>query len=218
MSAPEAVSAPPRCPPYVVRTPRLLLRCPEPSDAPARKAAFDASGDHLADFFRPGTREHMSLDEHLLHVRRVRGGFDLDQDRGYAMYAPDGGPLLGEAFLLKRAGVGALEVGYWLARDATGHGYATEAAAALTQVAFVFDRVQRVDLYCDPDNEKSAAVARRLGFHLDGTLRDRQLAAHHPRSDLMAWSLLAPEFVTSANATLKVELLDALGRPVGRGV
>lgn len=58
--------------------------------------------------------------------------------------------------------VGEHELGWHLNPDSTGHGYATEAAAAMAAGAFAagHDRLL-IDMY--PDNEPSAAVARRLG-------------------------------------------------------
>jgi RimJ/RimL family protein N-acetyltransferase len=207
MSTPTAV--PPISPPYILRTPRLLVRCLEPGDAERRKDALDSSGEHLADLYPEGV---MPLEAHLAHVRRMRGNFDLDQDRAYGAFEPESGRMLGEVFLLKRAGIAALEIGYWLRRDAVGKGLATEMASALVKVAFEFDKVKRLDLMCSPENERSAAVARRLGFTFEGRLRDRQLAAHHPRGDLLCFTLLAAEYPRTPASQLALEAFDFLGR------
>lgn len=204
MSTPTAA-----CPPYVLRTPRLVVRCLEPGDAVRRKEALDSSGEHLADLYPEGV---MPLEAQVAHVRRMRGNFDLDQDRAYGTFEPESGRMLGEVFLLKRAGIGALEIGYWLRRDAVGQGIATEMSSALVKTAFEFDKVRRLDLMCSPENEKSAAVARRLGFTFEGRLRDRQLAAHHPRSDLLCFTLLAAEYPRTPASQLPVEVYDVLGR------
>lgn len=210
MSTPTAV--PPVSPPYVLRTPRLIVRCLEPGDAERRKDAMDSSGEHLADFHSAGA---LPLEAHVAHVRRMRGSFDLDQDRAYGTFDPESGRMLGEVFLLKRAGIAALEIGYWLRRDAVGKGIATEMSSALVKVAFEFDKVRRLDLMCSPENERSAAVARRLGFTLEGRLRDRQLAAHHTRGDLLCFTLLAVEYPHTPASQLKLEAFDFLGRRLG---
>ncbi|MBN1203793.1 MAG: GNAT family N-acetyltransferase [Myxococcaceae bacterium] len=209
MSTPDPASKPP---PYLLRTPRLLLRCMEPADAERRKDAVDSSGEHLDNLYPPTPEGRMSLDAHVARIRMARGSFDLDQDRCYGVFAPETGRLLGETFLLKRAGPGALEVGYWLRRDATGQGFATEMASAALKVAFTFDKVHRMDLYCDHDNERSAAVARRLGFTFEGRLRDRQLAPHHPRADLLCFTLLDSEYPQTPASQLPLEAFDFLGR------
>jgi hypothetical protein len=72
----------------------------------------------------------------------------------------------------------------------------------------------RVDLVCDPDNTASASVARRLGFTLEGRLRDRQLAPHHPRSDLFSFTLLSTEYPDSPAHAVPIEAFDMLGRRI----
>lgn len=209
-----ARTAPMLGPPYVIRTPRLLLRCLEPADAERRMEAMESSGEHLADFLPPVVEGQTPLEAHAARVRRSRGSLDLDEDRAWAVCDPATGRFLGETGLLKRAGLGALEVFYWLRRDATGRGLATEMASAVTRVAFELDRVHRVDLYCRPENVASAKVARRLGFSFEGRLRDRQLAPHHERCDLLYFTMLAGEFPASAAAKVAIEAFDFLGRPL----
>lgn len=212
MTTPAATAAP--NPPYSLRTARLLLRCPEPADAAPRKAAVDSSAEHLNDLFPIPPEGPYPLDWHAAQLRKRRSGFDLDQDRGYIAFDPASGRLLGEAFLLRRAGLQALEIGYWLRADAVGHGLATEMSAAVVKTAFELDAIRRLDLYCSPENERSAAMARRLGFTFEGRLRDRQLAAHHPRGDLLCFTLLASEYPQTRARQLAIEAFDFLGRPL----
>ncbi|GIE33146.1 N-acetyltransferase [Actinoplanes italicus] len=64
------------------------------------------------------------------------------------------------------------EMGYVLARPAWGHGYATEAAAAV--LGFAFDRLDlhRLAATCDPGNEGSRRVLEKAGLSYEGHLRD----------------------------------------------
>ncbi|HVG60171.1 MAG TPA: GNAT family protein [Hyalangium sp.] len=210
MSAPPTAGTP--NPPYLLRTPRLILRCQGPEDAVRRKDAVDSSGEHLAEMFPLTPEGPMTLEAHGVHIRRLRGLFDSNQDRGYGVFEPDTGRMLGETGLLKRAGIDALEISYWFRRDATGQGLATEAASAMVKTAFEFDKVKRMDLMCNPANERSAAMARRLGFTFEGRLRDRQLAPHHSRSDLLCFTLLAAEYPRTQASQLPLEAFDFLGR------
>jgi RimJ/RimL family protein N-acetyltransferase len=57
-----------------------------------------------------------------------------------------------------------VEIGYWLDAAATGHGFASEAAAALLDVADAMPGISRVEIRCDVNNTASAAIPRRLGF------------------------------------------------------
>ncbi|MBU8900023.1 N-acetyltransferase [Corallococcus sp. H22C18031201] len=200
--------------PYQLRTPRLLLRCVSPSDAEARKEAFDSSGTHLDHLFPPPPEGRLTLDAHAAILRRYRGSFDLDQDRFYGAFDPTTGKLLGETGVLRRAGIRALELSYWLRRDAVGQGYAVEMARAMMKVAFVFDQATRMDLTCDVANTQSAGVAHRLGFTLEGRLRDRQLAPHHKRGDILCFTLLDTEYAKEPAHHLPIEAFDLLGRRI----
>jgi RimJ/RimL family protein N-acetyltransferase len=154
----------------------------------------------------------MTLEGHVAHVRKLRGMFDLNQDRGYGVFEPDTGRMLGETGLLKRVGLDAVEISYWFRLDATGRGLATEAASAMVKTAFEIDKVKRMDLMCLPENERSAAMARRLGFTFEGRLRDRQFQPHHSRSDLLSFSLLSTEYPRTQASQLPLEAYDFLGR------
>jgi RimJ/RimL family protein N-acetyltransferase len=59
------------------------------------------------------------------------------------------------------------ELGYFLCAAAEGHGYATEAAAAVRDWAFALGLPSLVS-YVDPANDRSGAVARSLGAARDG--------------------------------------------------
>jgi ribosomal-protein-serine acetyltransferase len=69
-----------------------------------------------------------------------------------------------------------VEVGYWLAQDSQGHGIMTDCCKALVTYLFEERDLNRVEIHCAVSNSKSAAVPRRLGFELEGTLRDGNYA------------------------------------------
>jgi RimJ/RimL family protein N-acetyltransferase len=64
------------------------------------------------------------------------------------------------------------ELGYVLARDSWGRGYATEAVRRL--IAFGFDELglRRMPATCHPDNLASARVLEKAGMHDVGTIQD----------------------------------------------
>ena len=63
------------------------------------------------------------------------------------------------------------EIGYTFARDAWGHGYATEATAALVDHLFSRPELTRVHATLHPDNHRSARVLENLGFDFEGRTR-----------------------------------------------
>jgi [ribosomal protein S5]-alanine N-acetyltransferase len=74
-----------------------------------------------------------------------------------------------------------LEIGWILARDAWGHGYATEAgAAAMRHVLETLNR-PRVVAIIDPGNEPSKRVAARLGMTYEATYTGEELGHRFPQ-------------------------------------
>jgi RimJ/RimL family protein N-acetyltransferase len=79
-------------------------------------------------------------------------------------------------------------------------------------VAFEIDEVVRVEIHCDPANARSAAVASKLGYTHEATLRQRLMRDHAPARDTMIWSLLKEEYPDSPSAKVVVTAFDAAGR------
>jgi ribosomal-protein-alanine N-acetyltransferase len=63
-------------------------------------------------------------------------------------------------------------LGYCFVEAAWGHGYATEAAAAVLDWAFDTLDLNRVQAETDTRNTASARVLEKLGFEREGTLRE----------------------------------------------
>jgi ribosomal-protein-alanine N-acetyltransferase len=93
---------------------------------------------------------------------------DVLERRGYSFLAVterEGGTLIGDAGLHPLGGVGPdVELGYTLARDAWGKGYATELGRALVEYAFTVLDVPRVVAQVEPANTGSRHVLAKLGM------------------------------------------------------
>ena len=63
------------------------------------------------------------------------------------------------------------DVGYELAPDLWGRGYATEAAQAMVDFGFMEMRLHRISSWCIADNLASARVLEKIGLRLEGRLR-----------------------------------------------
>lgn len=198
-------------PAYRVRTPRLLIRCWEPADAPLLQEAIDASLEHLRPWMPWAMNEPTPLQDKLALLRRWRGEFDRDQDYVYGIFNHQEDQVLGGAGLHTRVGPGAREIGYWIRAGRTGQGLATEMAGALTRVAFEVDRVRRVEIHCDPLNLRSAAIPRKLGYTHEATLRQR-VPQEGAFRDVMIWTLLLDEYSEGPAAASVLEAFDVAGR------
>lgn len=200
--------------PYRILTPRLLLRCLGPTDAPRLAEAVARNLEHLRPWLPWADDENARVEVQYQRLRKVRSKFDLDEDYGYGIFSRDGQQLLGSIGLHTRIGPGALEIGYWIDKDQVNQGLVTEASAALTKASFEIFKVERVEIHCDPRNLASAAVPRKLGFTLDATLRQRLRDQQGALHDSMIWSLLLAEYPTSPAASLEIEAFDGAGRPI----
>lgn len=201
-------------PAYRIVTRRLVLRCWEPQDAPALKAAIDASRDHLAPWMPWARGEPADLQATIALIRAWRGKFDLGQDFVYGIFSREDGRVIGSTGLHTRVGSDAREIGYWIHVDHIGHGYATEAAAALTRAGFEIDHVQRIDIRVAVGNERSANVPRKLAYTHEATLRRRDPAPDGTPRDMMLWTVLADEYPGSPAASTDIEAYDAAGRRI----
>jgi len=201
-------------PAYRIHTARLVIRCWNPADAPLLKAAVDASLDHLRPWMPWAENEPQELDKKIDGLRRFRGKFDLGQDYVYGIFNRDESQVVGGTGLHTRAGEGAREIGYWIHADWINQGIATEVSAALTRVAFEIDRVNRVEIHCNPANVRSAAVPRKLGYTHEATLRQRLPLPDGTCCDSMIWTLLATEYPGSPAARAEIEAFDALDRKI----
>jgi RimJ/RimL family protein N-acetyltransferase len=147
-----------------LETSRLVLRQFRESDwdAYARMSA----DEEVMRYIGTGTR--LTRDEAWRSIANFLGHWQL---RGYGMYAIESretGELVGRAGIHDPPGWPAFELGWLLAREHWGRGYATEAARAVRDHAFGALGRQRISSFIRHGNERSARVAERIGEHLAG--------------------------------------------------
>lgn len=69
------------------------------------------------------------------------------------------------------------EIGYWVNQPYAGQGLITEAMNALSHYLFAVLKAKRVEINCEEDNIRSAKVAQRLNYDLEGKLRNHRFNA-----------------------------------------
>jgi ribosomal-protein-serine acetyltransferase len=65
-------------------------------------------------------------------------------------------------------------IGYWLAQPFEGRGIMTRACGALVSHGFRQMRLHRLEVRCAVANARSRAIPERLGFRLEGTIREAE--------------------------------------------
>lgn len=190
--------------PVTLTTERLLLRALEPADTDAVHAACqDPEIPRWTTVPAPYTHDHA-----VEFVQRTAPAAWRD-DAGYdfGVFTREGGEtLVGMVGLVRLAQLGApqrqAELGYWTVREHRGKGYTAEAGLALCRWAFERLGVERVEWCAEAGNEGSRAVARRIGFVMEGTARAR-LVQRGTRRDAWTASLLPSDLgLESATAYL----------------
>ena len=141
----------------------VVLRAPDPIDAAAIVDVVERSRAHLSRFLE-WAAEPTTVDAQAVRLAVARAAFDAGGDGAYTLF--EGDEVIGAVGVHRRAGPGALEVGYWLAAGAQWRGVMTGAVRAAIGVAFAVDDAERIVIHCHPDNVRSAAIPRRLGFTL----------------------------------------------------
>jgi len=158
-----------------IETERLVLRTIEPGDAPAlrdfhiRNRAFFApwEPERGEAFFEPASFEEAISAE----IRELAEGRSLKlyfSERAAPGSPP---PIVGYAGLssIVRGAFLSAFLGYKVDEKRRGRGYMTEGIRALIGIAFGECGLHRIEANIIPRNAPSIALARRLGFQLEGS-------------------------------------------------
>ncbi|MFD7166778.1 GNAT family N-acetyltransferase [Streptomyces violascens] len=115
------------------------------------------------------------------------------EDRDYTLgaFRKDTGALVG-SYCLTLISRGVWELGYWAVKEQRGRGYSVEAAQALCDWGWGTLDVHRIEWWAMAGNTGSRAVAEKLGFTVEGTLRNRGIANDGKPHDWRVGGLLRP--------------------------
>lgn len=151
---------------------RVLVRPYRESDAQALFEAMIESRDHLRPWM-PFADEHQTIDESRNWIIHQMAQWLLREALNLSIWEVSSGRYLGGIGLHPHDWeIGFFEIGYWLRASAEGCGYVTEATRLLTIYALDILKANRLEIRCDELNVRSAAVPKRLGYVLEGRLRN----------------------------------------------
>lgn len=154
--------------PVTLTTDRLLLRAPGARDTEAVHRAAQDPDLHrwISQFPSPYLLEHArSFTEQV-----VPDGWANDSMFTFGLFLSEGEQLAGMLGLTMRS-LGVCEIGFWATKEHRRQGYVTEAGADAVRWAFARLSVDRIEWRAEVGNAPSRAVAERLGFTVEGTLR-----------------------------------------------
>jgi RimJ/RimL family protein N-acetyltransferase len=181
--------------PETFDTERLTIRAPRVEDAPEINEAVNESLPELRPWM-PWAKEPLTLDFQIARQRQVIAQWITREELVLHAYLK-GTPTLVLGSGLHRIDwqAGKFEIGYWVRSKYLGQGFVTEAVNGITVFAFKHLHANRVEIRCDAHNIRSAAVAKRCGFLLEGILRHDSLdVSGELRSTLIFSKISAGEF------------------------
>jgi len=112
----------------------------------------------------------------------------------FAVASRPAGQLIGDCAAMPHADdPRQCEIGFTIASEHQGHGYATEAADLLVGYLFGGRGKHRIAASCDARNGASAAVLERLGMRREGHLRESTWA-NGEWTDVLLYGLLHDEW------------------------
>ena len=183
-------------PPHTLRTKRLVLRRWTGSDVDAL-AALSADRATMRYFEALPSRAQIQQ-----LVDRQQAALAAGEPGLFAVETKQDGRFIGFVGLavprFEADFQPCVEIGWRLAMDAWGHGYATEAGEAVLRHAFETLRLSEVVSFTATLNEPSQAVMRRLGMHHDaeGDFDHPSVAPGHPIRPHVLYRLTAAEWRT----------------------
>ena len=195
---------------FHAESPRLVIRCWSPDDAPAFRALLDRNDHHLRPFIPWMCDEPQTLEQTRARLEGYAQRFHAGEDYRFAWLTMEG-TLIGELIISTRRGTDCREIGYLLDRSATGKGYALEATSMATKIAFEVNRVARTEIHCSPENRASVAIPERLGYtHLE-TRSKSYTDSEGELRDSMTWILDVARYPASPASRIPVTALDRDG-------
>ncbi len=164
-------------------------------DAAEIYALVDRNRDHLDPWF-PWVGSSKGPESHLAFIRSVQA--DEASADGNGLYVD--GALVGGIGLSVHTLANGGEIGYWLDALYQGRGLVTRGCRAFLDFGFGDLGLHRIQITAAVHNDRSRAVAERLGLREEGVLRGAGRAGGGVYQDLVMYGILEDEWVGSAGA------------------
>lgn len=176
-------------------TERLLIRAPRPGDGAMLYQAVTESLEHLKPWM-PWAHNAVTLEAEEGIVRRMHTDFLRRDDLPLFILKKDSEEFVGGSGL-HRFGwdVPRFEIGYWVRQRFQGKGYITEAVAGITNFAFEKLFAERIEIRMDDKNVRSYRIPERLGFKLEGILRNDARTVDGKLRDTRVYSMIRQEWL-----------------------
>jgi ribosomal-protein-alanine N-acetyltransferase len=172
---------------------RLYLRRPTAGDAKEVIATVRASRNLHRPWVYP-TDTKTAFDGYILRNRQR-------DFVGLLMCRRSDDRIVGMANLSQifRGNLQGAYLGFWASAEFAGQGYMTEGLQLVLRYAFKRLRLHRVEANVQPENERSKALIKRVGFRYEG-FSPRYLKVGGKWRDHERWAVLAADWLSSLRA------------------
>lgn len=180
-----------------LKTDRLTLREMRLEDGPAMQA-FQANEEHT----RYQAVEPEELADGTGRIQRYlefRGPDDARRIFGFTVIEKQSGDIIGQVSLSRMMHPAIGSLGFGIAADRAGRGYATEMTARILAFGFEDVGVNRITAEIAVENLASLRVAEKVGMQQEGVLRDNIFAQGRWWTEAL-YSKLAREHQPAGNA------------------
>ncbi|MFH5778880.1 GNAT family N-acetyltransferase [Heyndrickxia oleronia] len=164
--------------PLQLETERLILRAPhQTGDGHIVNEAIRDSFNELRAWL-PFAQELPSVEETEINLRNAHINFLKRDSFRFLIFHKDSNDFIGTTSLQSiEWKIPKCEIGYWINTRFSGNGYMTEAVKELTNLGLNCIKFKRIEIRCESTNFKSRSIPEKLGFVLEGTLRNDDLSA-----------------------------------------
>jgi ribosomal-protein-serine acetyltransferase len=168
--------------PMPIVTPRLIMRPPTLSQDDINNyfEAVTESMDELSQWL-PWAKYYPSIPQVESYIRSCNNSWSTKTDNNFGLpiwlLDKKENKFIGGITIWNIVWeIPKFEFGYWLRTSETKKGYISEAVNALTRYCFLQLGSRRIEIRCEKENTRAQQVPKRLGFELEGVLRNSTLA------------------------------------------
>lgn len=150
----------------------VFLRPLRASDSGIFFETLDSTRDSLREFL-PWMLDVKTEKEAKHHIEAYAIQAELENGGAWGIFEKATGNFSGTLYVhWISAENSSAQLGYWLAKTATGKGFATETVKLISKMLLLEWRLNRVEVVVPLANERSLAVVRRAGFASEGVSRE----------------------------------------------
>lgn len=160
-------------PPSKVELTHIILKKRNTQQAYAGFECVDSDRERLREFL-PWVDATKSVEDQIWYINECLKDWDQGTLFDYAIFTKENDYVGSIGAHSIQWANNCCELGYWLHSQYEGKGFISEAVQGLEKILFELG-FNRIEIRCDPNNRKSAAVPLRNNYQFEGVLRQEKL-------------------------------------------